>query len=66
MKKTLTQYDYRVVRVEEQYFTDFKPILAFYRWFGMGFYFKIITLLGKLKKDKRFIVKAIVDPDLRR
>lgn len=58
--KILRKYNYRVVSVEEQYLANYKPMLGFYRWFGMGFYNKIITLLGRLKNDKRFIIKAVV------
>ncbi len=59
--RVLATYGYKLVSVNEQYSANSKQALVFYRLFGMGFYHKIITLLGKLKKEKRFIIKAIIN-----
>jgi hypothetical protein len=55
----LAGHGYKLVQIQEQYVPKYRQALIFYRIFGMGFYNKILTLLGWLKNDKRYVIKAI-------
>lgn len=59
IKPILNESNYRLIDITEQYVTDYRQMLIFYRIFGKSFYHKILNLLGRLKGKKRWIVRAV-------
>lgn len=55
----LSANNYKLVEITEQYAPNYQKMLIFYRIFGRSFYHKILNLLGRIKGEKRWIVKAI-------